>query len=111
MNFELMHFSHGSPLLSFPYFYRVMRRHQSKLPHIGIIHQPTLSVGRYIYCPDEVDKRGGGSKLLPLPLGFRCKPIRLAAIVSFCSELFLVNRYPDVCVEPPLDLANDAVLQ
>lgn len=60
MNFELMHFSHGSPLLSFPYFYRVMRRHQSKLPHIGIIHQPTLSVGRYIYCPDEVDKRGVG---------------------------------------------------
>lgn len=56
--------------------------------------------------------KGGDTKIhvLPLPLGFRCKPRRLAAIVSSTSE-FLVHRDPDVREEPPLDSANDPVLQ
>lgn len=76
-------------------------------PHRHYPPTPALSVGRVIVRMKCI--KGGGSKLLPLD--FRCNPIRLAAIVSFCSELFLVNRYPDIRVEPPLDSANDAVLQ
>lgn len=92
--------------------YRTQRQQLSKRPRTGTIHQPlALSVGQLTVQIKLI--KGGDTKIhvLPLPLGFRCKPRRLAVIVSSTSELFLVHRDPDVREEPPLDSANDPVLQ